>query len=286
MKLITNSVSPTQVRETDDAYIIEDVPFVKPMELSGGYVPKKYIRQTADEWPGVASTLNHPRDNTGKPVPAAIKPDTHIGEVTGSRFDGEHVRATIRINKAELQSGDAQVIKQKLENGEQIAVSSQYAAESLPPGEYDGEYRSNVEKITRPDSVAILPNGPGVCDIDDGCGINPEMVANSEVTIPMQANAEAEFEAGDLVRWSTQASPGTGRVAEVVTEPGEQVVSEADVDNPPTREATEDEPAYLLDDWDGEEFVSGQVVKSESEMLGMGRRAGGSHAGERYPSGH
>jgi len=31
---------------------------------------------------------------------------------------------------------------------------------------------------------------------------------------------DPEFSEGDLVRWSTSASPGTGRVAAVVTEPG------------------------------------------------------------------
>jgi len=82
-------------------------------------------------------------------------------------------------------------------------------------------------------------------------------------------NAEAEFSEGDLVKWETSASPGTGRVAQVVTDPGSTVTSEADVDNPPTREATEDEPVYKLDDWTGDGFNSGQVVKSESEMVGM-----------------
>jgi len=79
--------------------------------------------------------------------------------------------------------------------------------------------------------------------------------------------AAAEFEAGDLVRWSTSASPGTGRVNEVVTEPGETVSAEdADV----TREATEEEAAYKLDNYVGPEagYDEGVVVKSASEILG------------------
>ena len=77
----------------------------------------------------------------------------------------------------------------------------------------------------------------------------------------------AEFSEGDLVRWSTSASPGTGRVAEVASEPGESVSAEgADV----TREATEDEAAYKLDDYVGPEagYDEGVVVKSASEILG------------------
>jgi len=83
----------------------------------------------------------------------------------------------------------------------------------------------------------------------------------------MDAAAEAQFSAGDLVRWSTSDSPGTGRVAEVVVEPGATVSAEgADV----TREATEDEPAYKLDDYVGPEagYEEGVVVKSASEIIG------------------
>jgi hypothetical protein len=78
---------------------------------------------------------------------------------------------------------------------------------------------------------------------------------------------DPEFSEGDLVRWSTSASPGTGRVAAVVTEPGESVSAEgADV----TREATADEAAYKLDDYVGPEagYDEGVVVKSASEILG------------------
>ena len=78
---------------------------------------------------------------------------------------------------------------------------------------------------------------------------------------------DPEFSEGDLVRWSTSASPGTGRVAEVASEPGESVSAEgADV----TREATEDEAAYKLDDYVGPEagYDEGVVVKSASEILG------------------
>jgi len=79
--------------------------------------------------------------------------------------------------------------------------------------------------------------------------------------------ASADFDEGDLVRWSTSASPGSGRVADVVTEAGETVTANgADV----TREATEDEAAYKLDNWTGSEagFDEGAVVKSASELLG------------------
>jgi len=276
---VANSVGPTQVRETEDAYIIEDVPIVRPMELAGGYVPEQSVRETAGEWDGVPATLNHPRDDRGQPVAANRQPETHLGVGEETYYDGTHVRGNIRVKKYRLDEvdGEASDIRRALENGEQIDVSSQYAAEPLSPGVYDGEHRSNVERITRPDSIALLPNKTGVCSIEDGCGINPQLAANADVRVPMTANkyddkdmdaaAEAQFSAGDLVRWSTSDSPGTGRVAEVVVEPGATVSAEgADV----TREATEDEPAYKLDDYVGPEagYDEGVVVKSASEIIG------------------
>jgi hypothetical protein len=282
-RLVTNSVAPSQVTETDDAYVIEDVPFVRPMELDGGYVPEESIANTIGDWDGVPVTLRHPRDDRGEPVAANRKPETHIGVGERPYYDGQVGRfGRVVIQKRRLETVDgAQAVANALDAGKEIDVSSQYAATDLPAGEYDGAMRENVEAITRPDSLAILPNQRGVCSLSDGCGINPQLAANADVRVPMTQNAqhggedtemdataEAAFSEGNLVTWRTQASPGTGRVARVVTEPGERVVSEADTETPPVRVASEQEPVYKLDNWTGDGFDAGQVVKSESEILG------------------
>lgn len=183
--LVTNSVSPTKVEDNGDHYLIQDVPIVKAMQLAGGYVPEWSIEETANAWAGTVPTLNHPRDNQGEPIAANRKPELHIGDVVESYFDGEFTRGDIKITKNDLNrlGGEAEQIKANLENGNPIDVSSQYKAEQLPPGEYDGQYRENVERIVEPDSVAILPNKTGKCTISDGCGINPEMVANADVSL-------------------------------------------------------------------------------------------------------
>lgn len=264
MRLVTNSVAPNQVRETDDAWIIEGVPFVRPMELSGGYVPRDNIKQTANQWNGVPPTLNHPRNEQGEPIAANMKPETHLGVTRNASFDGEFVRGDIEIKKDRIEriGGEAHDIERALKNGEPINVSSQYAAEDAEPGTYDGEYRANVERIIRPDSIAILPNKPAQCSVEDGCGINPQMVANSGLSIPMRANAK-HFDVGDLVEWPFGDGTGRGRVAEVFTDPGSvtRTVGGAEV----TREVTEDEAAYLVDVWRGEEY-EGQALKSGSEL--------------------
>jgi hypothetical protein len=269
MQLVTNSVAPNKVTETDSAYIIKDVPFVRSQELSGGFVPEWSIEQTANEWVGKKATLNHPRDNQGKPVPAESKEDTHIGEIEDSWFDGEYARANIRLEKAELQSAEAKDIQRALENGEQINVSSQYIPRQLPSGEYEGRYRDNVEAIAQPDSVAILPNKRGKCDPSQGCGINPQMAANADVRVPMtrannhgeEPSSNADFSEGDLVEWEFGQGVGQGRVEEVVSEAGEEISVDGG-----KRIAKEDDPAVLLSSWEGDGFDSEDTVKLMSNL--------------------
>lgn len=189
--LVTNSVAPSQVRETDDAYVIEDVPFVRPMDLAGGYVPAESIADTIDQWAGVPVTMNHPRNARGEPIAANRKPETHLGIVENPRWDGDTATANVVVRKSRLEAVDgADAVHEALEAEQPVDVSSQYAASDLPAGEYDGAMRENVEAITRPDSLALLPNKRGRCSIADGCGIDPELVANAEVHLPMTQNAE------------------------------------------------------------------------------------------------
>lgn len=66
---------------------------------------------------------------------------------------------------------EIQAVSRQLEAGQDISVSSAYAYEPLPNGIYDGEYRTNAVKITKPDHVAVLvgPDEEGVCSVEQGC---------------------------------------------------------------------------------------------------------------------
>jgi hypothetical protein len=266
---VANSVGPTQVRESDDAYIIEDVPFIRPMELAGGYVPEQNVRETASAWDGVPATLNHPRDDSGRPVAANEKPETHLGITGEPHYDGTHVRGNIRLSKDRLEDlGDeAEDIEEALEAGDPIEVSSQYASVDAPAGEYDGEYRANVERIIRPDSVAILPNGTGVCSVEDGCGINPQMAANSALSLTMAANADAKFSKGDLLSWSWSDGTAHGRVTDVFVDEGTITRT---IDGTEVSKDSDDAPVYavevwrgLADDADGEGEFDGMALRKE-----------------------
>jgi len=267
---VANSVSPTQVRETDDAYIIEDVPFIRPMRLAGGYVPEQSVRETSAQWDGVPATLNHPRDDAGRPVAANEQPETHLGTTEEPYYDGTHVRGNIRLEKRELQrNGEVADIKAALQAGDPIDVSSQYASVDLPPGEYDGEHRQNAERIVRPDSVAILPNRTGVCSIEDGCGINPQLAANSAVTIPMTRGGEghahtsvtmnAQYSEGDLVSWSWSGDTARGRVADVFVDEGTVTRT---IEGTEVSKDSDDAPVYLVEVWRNGDY-DGEALRKE-----------------------
>lgn len=65
------------------------------------------------------------------------------------------------------------------------------------------------------------------------------------------------FETGDKVEWSWGGGTGTGEITKVYTRRITRTIKGAEV----TREADADEPAYLIEQADGDE-----VLKSHSEV--------------------
>ncbi|MDJ1434782.1 hypothetical protein [Halostagnicola sp. A-GB9-2] len=191
-----------ETRDGDRHLVAKNVPIVKPMDLNTGYVPEASIEQSTGienthgttGWSGTTPTVNHPRNHPSfswhdpaRPsddVVLAANEDVQetlgVGDVENDHFDGEYVRADIAVNadRAEEMGGEAADIVDALESDGPLEVSSQYLHAELPPGEYDGEYRDDPKAIAAPDSVALIPNGKGVCSIDDGCGIAPGVTAN------------------------------------------------------------------------------------------------------------
>ncbi len=66
-----------------------------------------------------------------------------------------------------------------------------------------------------------------------------------------------KFDVGDEVEWSWGNGTGTGKITEEFTEKVTRTIKGNEV----TRNATEDEPAYLVEQDDGDE-----VLKSGSEL--------------------
>lgn len=191
MHITINADGQTTVREEHrggDRYLVaEDVGLVRPQVLVNGYVPEASVAASTDAenthggtgWAGTTATLNHPRDDSGEVVLAAndaVQEEYGLGELEGDYWDGEYVRADVAVNadRAEAMGGEAADVVAALENGDPLDVSSQYLGVDLPPGEYDGEHRESAEAIVAPDALALLPNKPGQCSVEHGCGVNPD----------------------------------------------------------------------------------------------------------------
>ncbi|AXR80794.1 hypothetical protein [Natrarchaeobaculum sulfurireducens] len=201
MHLTINGSGHTEIvdeqRDGDRWLVAKDVPIVKPTDLSNGYVPEESVRASMNQenthggtgWSGTTATLNHPRNlpefswhnparPTGEPVLAAnddVQETLGLGEIEDEYWDGTYIRADIAVNadRAEEMGGEAVDVVDALENNEPLDVSTQYIGAQLPPGEYDGRHRDQAEAIVAPDSLALLPNAPGQCSVEDGCGVNP-----------------------------------------------------------------------------------------------------------------
>ena len=193
MHLVTNSVDSDRVREVTENgtryFEIDDVPVLRAQDLAGGYVPEAHVAASTDEW-SVPLTLSHPTDDAGRIVSANTDRGEAIatGEATNPTLDEQgRVTPDLRIDadRAEALGDGGEALVAALEDGAAIDVSSQYFADSLPAGVYDGAYRERVEGNLRPDSIALLPESSGVCTLPD-CGIAPE--GGSRAT----ANAERE----------------------------------------------------------------------------------------------
>jgi hypothetical protein len=215
MRLVTNSTHADKVRETtiggEEHLVADDVPFVQPMELAGGYVPKNELQKSATEWEGVPLTLYHPTNDSGQIVSAATREgeEAAVGHLRNVRdkSDGTLVgNLAVSVPRANEVGGDAEEVLRKLREGEALDVSSQYFGEPLPSGNYDGEHRDEAEGNLTPDSVALIPNGEGVCSVPDGCGFGAKATAN----------ATANQETGDIVRWQSAGGTAYGRVVETI----------------------------------------------------------------------
>lgn len=280
MKLVTNSVDSGSIREVEEngdrIFVAEDVPFVRAQELAGGYVPAAHIRKSVADW-DVPLTVNHPRNDSGDIVSANTQTGqtVTVGQTANASVDGEVVSADLRIN-ADRAAGvgpDGAAIVDALENGDGIEVSSQYFADDLPPGVYDGEYRERVEGHLQPDSVALLPHTEGVCSLPD-CGIAPEpgVTANADVDnkhLSVTAAPDDNRDEAGLVRRGlaylgaavSENEPATGEAAEPATANCECGCHESN-------ESTADERAESRDgDSDSDNPTGNNMVEVDKETL-------------------
>lgn len=256
--IVTNSVDTEQVEvrtiDGDRHLVAKDVTFIRPQRLAGGYVPRKHVEASAEAWDGQPLGVNHPRDDKGR----VVSYNSPIGEqtVTGHARDPTanpdgSVTADLAVNadRAEELGGEALDVVDALENGDPLEVSSQYFADPLPAGVYDGQHREEVEGNLDPDGIALLPNKQGVCSLPD-CGFDPGGVtANADgLRVPV-ANAETSDDPSGASSSGRDPSTMNANAIDYAT----TAVSPEDVDE------------WTDDEWDGDAAVAAMPNPSEDD---------------------
>jgi len=278
--LIANSADPEVEERTidGDRYLVaKGVTFIRSMELAGGYVPEQSVANSAPAWDGDPLTINHPKNLPTRPwydpshqgfyVAANTLSSEHqrrkvVGHAEDpTRNDDASVDVNLAVNADRLEAiadGDAVATEDEdaarelldaLENEEPFDVSSQYIPQPLPPGEYDGEHRDEVEAIANTDSIALLPTKPGVCSLEDGCGFKPQQAtANTDGRVVRAPVANAAAGADD---------PFDGREAG-----GEAQDSATGMHANASNYALTDVSPDDVDEWTDEDWDGGDVVAS------------------------
>lgn len=205
------------------------------------YWPAAELRRAADSLEGRPFYATHgdDREAIGAVLQSAYEPG--VGVVYEAGLNDADIAEALSLGKREvsIEAGNPSEIDEHGETGAAILRGYEYTA------------------LTAPESGA----SPGNYTAPGAASENPAVAALSAASIEA-ALADAAFAPGDLVEWEYSDGMGHGRVAEAITTPGESVSVDGG-----TREATEDEAAYVLDDWSDGEFDTESVVKSESELF-------------------
>ena len=160
--------SASQVRHEGD-YAVIDVTIVRAMTLNGEDLPAQELAASTDAWQGVPFTLRHPKPEGEDSYASASDPrvqDQHIGFIDNPVYTNGALRAEAWIRKGHSEFVDG-IIAAMEADGLTIDVSSGYFAEVRQNGE-----GNPTQHNIRPDHVALLPDEPAACSIDDGCGAN------------------------------------------------------------------------------------------------------------------
>lgn len=169
------TVTATEQTFNNRAYLVAPVSMLAVGVLNDVYVPAEEASKFPEAWNGRPATLNHPQRN-GQYV-SANTPEIAAwetpGQVWATVFQNNKLQAEIWIDteKAESIGGDAVTVMERLRKGEAVEVSTGYFAEvEATTGTYNGKKYTGIARNIRPDHLALLPNGVGACNWQDGCG--------------------------------------------------------------------------------------------------------------------
>jgi len=163
--------------------VVPGVP-VQEQVMNSYLLPAEEIQAYINVWNGTPVSIGHAKANNGSvKVP---EPDVPIiGNFYNVSWDSDNNRMLgeywIDIETAMLYN-DGKLILDAIHNGKVLETSTAYwADEEYTSGNFNGRDYKTVHRNTRPDHIAIFTDGiTGACSIEDGCGVNRNMMHNGE----------------------------------------------------------------------------------------------------------
>jgi hypothetical protein len=155
-------------------HLVVPVRAVEEGVLDGGFLPADTIEDTEPGWNGVPAVAGHPTDGSPNAFFSANPPAVQENLTYGRLFEADATDGTLNgelwldIPKARRLSEEhgfdvAVNAIEKLENGEDVAVSTSYIPTNRveDPGHYDGKAYQHVLESIQPDHIGVLPDGQG-----------------------------------------------------------------------------------------------------------------------------
>ena len=152
-----------------------------------------------DAWNGRPLIINHPEED-GEFV-TANNPDLLprvLGFYYNASFENERLKGEWWLDIAKAQkTPEGLAILTGLQSGKLFEQSTGLFADLQEhEGEFKGKEYKWIARNIRPDHVAILPNEPGACSIEDGCGtprVNSQEGAEDPASLPNEQGVLLEL---------------------------------------------------------------------------------------------
>jgi len=214
-------------------HLVVPVKAVEEGVLDGGFLAANVIADSEPGWNGVPVVAGHPTNGSPDAFISANQPEVQENLTFGRFFDadaadgemtGELWLDTAKAERlSDGQGFDVAVNAiEKLENGEDVAVSTSYipTERAEDPGEYDGQSYQHVLESIQPDHIGVLPNGQGR---DPSART---LVANSVRSITSTLGAvlgggsdvRVNLRADQYVQWDFSGGDAYGKITEIVSD--------------------------------------------------------------------
>jgi hypothetical protein len=160
-------------------FLVAPITILAPGVLNGSkgalYYPPEEIARNHADWNGIPILINHSTVN-GQSVSGRdpkVWESQGVGHVYNSRItrDGRQV-VDGYFDAAALKRINSDVY-QRILSGQPVSVSTGLFTQNEPAkgSDHRGRPYTYVARGYKPDHLAILPDQPGACSIEDGCGV-------------------------------------------------------------------------------------------------------------------